>query len=129
MFVSCATAPPDAATATHAANPTDAATRTLTMDVATMHRIDRTNPSGRQQKTSNPTAEPVVTVPGCLGQRDCGNVRVLEVFPFEQERLAADLGDAIREAVAVVQSRAMLSLAVLPVGGACGIRLVGVHGN
>ena len=46
--------------------------------------------------------------------------------PLKEERLAADLGEGVGEAVAIVQACPMPSLAIHPVGDACGIRLVGI---
>src|ERR1700757_3804386 len=57
------------------------------------------------------------------------NVGACEVVPFKEERLAADLCEGVGEAIAIVQPRAMASLAIQAVGDSSGIRLVGVDAN
>jgi hypothetical protein len=57
------------------------------------------------------------------------NVGACEVVPFKEERLAADLGEGIGEAVAIVQAGAMPSFAIHPVGDSCGICLVGIDAD
>ena len=57
------------------------------------------------------------------------NVGVCEVVPFKEERLAADLGEGVGEAVAIVQAGPMPSLAIYAVGDSCGICLAGIDAD
>jgi hypothetical protein len=57
------------------------------------------------------------------------NVGACEVVPFKEERLAADLGEGVGEAVAIVQAGPMPSLAIQAIGHSCGVRLVGIDAD
>jgi hypothetical protein len=57
------------------------------------------------------------------------NVGACELVPLKEERLAADLREGVREAVAIVQAGAMPSRAIQAVGDSRGVRLVGIDAD